>query len=81
MSKEDIIVLCPHCRLCVLIEKLNCRIFRHGIVKKTGKQLDPHASKEICDEYIKENDIYGCGKPFLIIEHKDGFTAVACDYI
>uniref|UniRef100_A0A6C0DUW6 Uncharacterized protein n=1 Tax=viral metagenome TaxID=1070528 RepID=A0A6C0DUW6_9ZZZZ len=79
--KEDIVVLCPHCNLCILIEKLNCRIFRHGIIKKTGKQMDPHAPKDICDEYIKHDDIYGCGKPFMIIEHENGFTAIVCDYI
>jgi len=79
--KEDIVVLCPHCNLCVLIEKLNCRIFRHGIIKKTGKQMDPHTPKELCDEYIKHEDIYGCGKPFMIVEHKTGFTAIICEYI
>jgi hypothetical protein len=79
--KEDIVILCPHCNLCVLIEKLNCRIFRHGIIKNTGKQMDPHATKEVCDEQFKNDEIYGCGKPFMIIEHKSGFTAITCDYI
>jgi hypothetical protein len=43
--------------------------------------MDPHAPKDICDEYIKHDDIYGCGKPFMIIEHENGFTAIVCDYI
>lgn len=79
--KEDIIVLCPHCNQFILIEKLNCRIFRHGIIKKTGKQIDSHESKDICEEYIKNDDIYGCGKPFMIIENNHELTAIVCDYI
>jgi len=28
-------VICPHCNEPILIEKLNCCIFRHGIMKDT----------------------------------------------
>jgi hypothetical protein len=82
LEKIDLIVTCPHCNEFILIEKLNCKIFRHGILKETGIQINPHASKEDCDNYIKDNLIYGCGKPFLIIENKKNkFEAVICDYI
>jgi hypothetical protein len=70
-------VICPHCNGMVIIEQLNCAIFRHGIFKNTGKQIPPHASKEECDNWVKNNDIYGCGKPFQVIENK----AVVCEYI
>ena len=33
MEPIDFIVECPHCKNPVLIEKLNCCIFRHGILK------------------------------------------------
>ena len=38
------IVLCPHCGDSILIEQINCRIFRHAVYKTTGEQMDPHTS-------------------------------------
>jgi hypothetical protein len=51
----DIIIECPHCQGTVLVNKkdLNCMIFRHGILKDSGKQLDPHLPKKECDESTK----------------------------
>ena len=60
---KDLIISCPHCNQPILIDKLNCRIFRHGIFKRNGKQIHPHSSKELCDFYTKEGLIYGCGRP------------------
>lgn len=74
----DIIVICPHCKNQILIEKLNCRIFRHGTFKEDGKQINPHESKEICDFFIANGKIYGCGKPFQI---NDELQAIVCEYI
>jgi hypothetical protein len=54
------IVTCPHCLGDILIfnNEICCAIFRHGIYKHNGNQLDPHASKEECDNaYIKINVI------------------------
>ena len=82
----NLLLECPHCKDPILIEKLNCCIFRHGILK-SGKQIDPHASKELCDFYIKKDLILGCGKPFQVILNKnsiddnDKFIAIVCDYI
>ena len=86
-----LIVKCPHCEEFVLIEKLNCCIFRHGIIIKTGKQMNPHESKEICEELKRKNLIYGCGKPFKIVLKKDSnknendneknYSTEICDYI
>lgn len=81
MTKEEPIIKCPHCDEFIIIEKINCGIFRHGILKKNGKQIDPHASKEECDYYIRENKIYGCGKPFRIIFNGSEFNSEICDYI
>ena len=70
-------IQCPHCEQYILIEELNCGIFRCGIMKDTFQQIASHASKEECD-YLKYNDlIYGCGKPFRII----GDEIVKCSYI
>jgi hypothetical protein len=75
------IIICPHCNNYIIIKELNCGIFRHGIYKNNGNQINPHASKEICDELVKNNLIYGCGKPFQIIEINDIFELKICDYI
>jgi len=54
-SKEDEPILkCPHCEEYIIIEKLNCGIFRHGVIKTNGQQINPHASKEMCDDLLKK---------------------------
>ena len=71
------IISCPHCNDWIIIEALNCCIFRHGIYKSSLSQINPHLPKEECDELKEKELIYGCGKPFKIIN----FLAVKCDYI
>ena len=78
---SEIIVSCPHCNIYIIIEQLNCCIFRHATMIKTGEQINPHASKKECDEYIKQELIYGCGKPFKIIKDNGEYIASICDYI
>lgn len=77
----ETVIICPHCNFSIIIEKLNCGIFRHGILKSNGKQIDPHSSKELCDFYIKNNLAYGCCKPFRIIQCRDGYVVETCNYI
>lgn len=81
MSKNIIIVCCPHCNLYVEIEEINCSIFRHAILKKNNKQINPHSSKADCDRYITNNMIIGCGKPFRLILENNDYKAIECDYI
>ena len=78
---NNLIVKCPHCQEYVEIIQINCAIFRHGIFKNTGKQIEPHTSKNICDQYIQTNAIYGCGKPFKLIVRENILFAEICDYI
>ena len=83
----NIVVECPHCKVPVLIEKLNCCIFRHGIFKCSKKQIDAHTNKYLCDLYIEKDLIFGCGKPFRVIHNEnstnadDKFISIICDYI
>ena len=70
-------IICPHCLSPVLIEKLNCRIFRHGVFKDSLKQMDPHLPRDQCQQLLDAGLIYGCGKPFEV----KGDVAVVCDYI
>ena len=79
--KEPLVVFCPHCEEIVLLEKLNCCIFRHGVFKEGEKQMNPHAPKEECDRYVKEQKIYGCGKPFRVVKAGNEFKTQVCDYI
>lgn len=86
---EDLIIECPHCNEKIVIEKLNCCVFRHGVLKSNGKQIDPHSSKDLCDFYINKQLIFGCGKPFKIIPNpnptshllSDLYISIICDYI
>ena len=80
-EKEEPILICPHCKDFIIIKKINCGIFRHGILKNNTKQIDPHAPKEMCDYYIKNKLIYGCGKPFKIINNNGTLETEICDYI
>jgi DNA-directed RNA polymerase subunit RPC12/RpoP len=76
-----IIVQCPHCNGDVVIEELNCKIFRHGVFKKNGKQINPHAPKSECDALVEKDLIHGCGKPFIVQQNDSVYKAIVCDYI
>jgi len=71
--------ICPHCEINVVVEKneLACKIFRCGIMKSNGEPVPPHEKKERCDELFNKGLIYGCGKPFRVVDE----TVVGCDYI
>lgn len=75
------ILQCPHCHEYVIIEEINCGIFRHGFFKTNNEQINPHAQKDECDNYIIFNLIYGCGKPFKIIFIDNKYNIEICDYI
>jgi hypothetical protein len=77
----EFIINCPHCYEFIIITNINCNIFRHATLISNGNQIDPHTTKEICDNLILEKKIYGCGKPFQIIEENGIFKAIICNYI
>jgi hypothetical protein len=83
----EFIVQCPHCKELVLIQEINCGIFRHGIIILTGEQIEPHAPKTLCDALVITKQIYGCGKPFRLVTHQSEsqsepqYVAEICDYI
>ena len=79
----NFIINCPHCSDQILIEKINCGIFRHGSVKATGKRIGPHSKKAYCDKMFNKGLIYGCGKPFRCTINKINNTVITeiCDYI
>lgn len=84
---KNFIIVCPHCNEPVIIHKLNCGIFRHGVVKKTKKPIHSHLNQVLCDELVNKKLIYGCGKPFRlkIIQNENEqpptIEVHVCDYI
>ena len=78
---QNNILICPHCNEYFIMEKLNCSIFRHGIFIKSGTQINPHSTKIDCDNYINNNLIFGCGKPFKVIMENNMYKTEICDYI
>ena len=77
----EFVIQCPNCLEYIIIEKINCGIFRHGVLIESGKQIDPHANKQVCDDYITKKKIYGCGKPYQVIEEEGKYKVIICDYI
>jgi hypothetical protein len=78
----NIVVQCPYCGDFIFIDQLNCQIFRHGVFISNGEQINPHASKEVCDSFIQRKLIHGCSKPFKLVKMNDGtFVAEKCNYI
>jgi DNA-directed RNA polymerase subunit RPC12/RpoP len=74
-----LIIECPHCNELILINKneINCSIFRHGVFKVNMEQINPHLDKKSCDDLKSKDLIYGCSKPFRLINEKP----IICDYI
>ena len=70
---------CPHCKLKIYINNndINCKIFRHAAYKKNMINISPHSSKNVIEKMLKNNIIYGCGKPIKLL----GFKLIKCDYI
>lgn len=79
MSKtENEMIVCPHEP--VLIEKINCGIFRHAVLIATG-EVSPHLNEEGC-ETLQNKLVYGCCKPFQIIKTCENvFKIQVCEYI
>ena len=85
----DLTLKCPNCDTYFIVntKHINCSIFRHGIYKETMLQIDPHASKDICETLVKNDEIYGCGKPFKLLFNKNPtkntieYYAEKCEYI
>jgi hypothetical protein len=77
-------VVCPHCGAEIEVSpfSLNCAIFRHGALIDTLEPIDPHAPRELCEWFVENRLIYGCGKPFTIMRDASGVvSAIKCGYV
>ena len=75
-----IYVECPHCADMIEILQINCGVFRHGVFKKNQQQINAHAPEEFCKNVFENELIYGCGKPFKVININGQYIAVICGY-
>ena len=80
---SDFIFTCLHCNEPFVIFKkdFNCKILRHGVLRDSSTPMNPHASKEECDKLVKEEKIYGCGKPLRIVKKDGSYIVEICDYL
>ena len=90
LKPTDIIIECPHCGGTIVTgaKDVNCAVFRHGVLKRSGRQMGPHTKRAECERLVAEDAIVGCGKPYRLAAEKAGgsagvktFVAVACGYI
>jgi hypothetical protein len=75
---------CPYCQMYmeIPIKEINCAIYRHAVIKATGQQLYPHASKEVCNKLVRLKLIYGCGNPFRVKRNSQNrLFAEKCGYL
>lgn len=74
---------CPNCNEFTQVHKneLNCKIFRHAVYKRNFIPINPHSPKIICDRLLASDQIFGCAKPFRIINNNNDLYAEICDYI
>ncbi len=96
-TDKNFTVLCQHCDTWIIIEEINCAIFRHGTNRFTGMQIPPHLEKDLCDRLFQSGIVYGCAKPFRLVpnpkydpsrteigpkdEENPKWIAEACEYI
>ena len=83
-NDNDIIVICPHCKQPIVVneKEINCAIFRHAMYVDSGKQIDPHSPKDVCETLVKDGKVYGCAKPFKLVRVDSvNFIAEKCEYI
>ncbi len=80
---EDYVFQCLHCKqpFVIAAKDFNCKILRHGVFRVTNQPMNPHAAKEECERLVKEEKIYGCGKPLRIVKQNESYILEICDYI
>ena len=71
-------IFCPNCGIMLMIEDVNCGIFRCGIMKDSLLQIGSHLDKINCDLLLSKNLIYGCSKPFKVGKE---MIAEKCEYL
>ena len=63
-----VLFTCPNCNVTIEVVALNCGVFRCGVYRDDGLQINPHLPQAECEAL--GDSIYGCGKPFQILNGK-----------
>jgi hypothetical protein len=75
-SGDDLFFTCPYedCEGYIVIapQQVNCGVFRHAVMKTTGRAVNPHASRAKCEELLKNEKVFGCARPFRLKRIKKG---------
>jgi len=69
IENEEIYIECPHCQNYFTIcrsDLFNNMFLRHGILKSSNKFINPYMSNILCERYILNKKITGCGKHLKI---------------
>lgn len=79
LESDSFLFPCPHCKELCLVprELIRCTIFRHAVFKRDFRFVNPHATREECEAWLRDGLVYGCAKPFTF----DGVTVRKCGYI
>ena len=72
------LIKCPNCNLPILIESINCGIYRCGVFRSNGQPVYPHAPRIECEFYVNNQLIYGCANPF---KYNGKDPPEICEYI
>jgi hypothetical protein len=81
---NEFIFRCLHCEEYFIINRneFNCKILRHAVYKHNMEPINPHLPKDDCDRLVKEDLVYGCAKPLMIIQkNNEDFNVEICNYI
>ena len=81
---DKLIFQCPNCLDFVIVFKsdLNCKIFRHAVYKNNHQQINPHTPEPVCKQLFSLGKVFGCAKPFKIIQISDNtYEVQSCEYI
>lgn len=83
MEDQYYYIKCPNCLEDIIIYKneVNCGVFRHGVYKNNLQPIPPHSNKQDCESMLKNEEIYGCGKPFRVVKNNEELDVFTCDYI
>ena len=81
-SNDMLVFNCVWCDkpIIVFLNERFCKIFRHAIYKNNYEQVNQHMSESECNRLVISDLVYGCCKPFEIIERDSKFYIKKCEY-
>jgi len=66
------LINCPHCQISIEVLELNCCIFRCGVYRENGEQINQHMPEIEAKLLFLRDQIWGCGRQFRISKLSNG---------